>query len=212
MPKKMIPFSFVVALFLALILLIPVNPVQAADPAPTKAVQTIIALPPVNKSTKPGAENFFEKAIWEPVLYIGYQALPRQMTSEFLLENGIVNVSTLDGLKMEKFKTLLGADAAMFTTITDWMPVPNDKNKLNLMVTYVLKDSATGKELWNFSDEVIINLNDQFYAGKLGILTQTLLAGANSMTVSLFNKPLQEYLVTLDKMPVGPYNSTTKWP
>ena len=172
----------------------------------------ILALPPVNKSTKAGAENFFGKIINEPVLYIGYQALPREMTSQFLLSHGIVNTTTLDDLSMKKFKDLLGADAVMFTTITDWKAVSGDKNKLNLMVTYVLKDSATGKTLWTFSDEVNVDLKDRFYAGKLGVLSQVLLAGANSMTTSMFNKPLQDYIVTLNSMPTGPYNPTTKWP
>lgn len=211
MPKKTIKFCYALALLLALAFLIPASGAWAAKAAaPTP--QTIIALPPVNKSTKAGAENFFKKAINEPVLYIGYQALPQEMTSQFLLKNGIVNVATLDDLSMKKFKTLLGADAAMFTTITDWTPVPDDKNKLNLMVTYVLRDSDTGKTLWTFSDEVNIDLEDRFYAGKLGILTQTLLAGANSMTMSLFNKPLQDYTVTLDDIPTGPYNPTITQP
>lgn len=199
-----------VALF-ALALLAPIS-ANAADEAAAPKLETIIALPPVNQSTAAGAEAFFDKAIREPVLYIGYKALPAQMTTPFLLANGINNTATLDAVTLKKFKDLFDADAIMFSTITGWKAVEGNADQLKLMVSYVLKSTADGKEMWKLDDQVNIDLKDRFYAGKMGILSQVLLAGANAMTTSVFQKSLLEYAVTLNFMPTGPYNPTTKWP
>lgn len=209
MSAKMAKFCYALILFFGLAFLLPTGGAQAAQAA-TGTPGAIIVLPPVNKSTKAGAENFFGQIIKEPVLYIGYQALPREMTSQSLLSQGIVNTEALDDLNMKKFQTLLGADAVMFTTITDWKAVSDNEDKLELKVNYVLRDSATGKKLWSSNDVVTVDLNDRFYAGKLGILSQVLLTGANGMTVSVFDKPLQDYTVTLNYMPVTSPNALVK--
>lgn len=164
----------------------------------------IVVMPPINQTSNAEAKDFFYTTLYAPLCEKGYYVFSPSMTLElFENESAYDSEQFIDG-DLSKFKSLLNADAAMFTTVKSWKK--NVFGSVTVGIEYVLKSTATNEVLYKREGLVTVDTSVKGGSGLLGMaMGAALTAARTALTQHVEVGRLCNFYVLKD-MPVGKYH------
>ena len=165
---------------------------------------SVLVMPPINRSTKVEAKEFFYSSLSAPIAQSGYYIMPPVLTMDILKEESAYDAEMFIENSVKKFGSVFGVDAVLFTTIHDWSKSAL-VSRVTVKVEYLMKSTKTDEVLFHRVGEVAVNT---------GVETGTLLG---NVVGSLINTALTKEIVvgrqcnmyTLSDIPSGKYNELT---
>ncbi len=171
--------------------------------------QSILVLPPMNKSTAADAKEYYSTTIQEPLSLTGFYTFPYEITSDILKMEGIYDAELLQNMPLTQFGEYFGADAVLFTTIDQWnMSYMVIAANLTVGVTCELKSTKSDQTLWKYKGVVCVDLSGGNNAGGglAGLVVKAIVTAVNSAMADYVPYARQANLVALSSIPAGPYH------
>lgn len=119
---------------------------------------SILALPPINKSTKVEAKELFYSSLAVPFTLNGYYVMPPLLSMEILKEESAYDAEMFINGSMKKVGELFGVDAVLFTTIHEWRKT-SIASQVNVKIEYLLKSTKTDEILFNRIGDVTLSIS-----------------------------------------------------
>lgn len=111
--------------------------------------RTVVVLPIRNESTDAEASRYFLATIARPLVQRGYYVLPIESTLEVFSREGLNTAGRAWDMKPQLLQKYLGADAALYVTITKWdTSYAVIQSRVTVSMDYRLVDCHTGEDLW----------------------------------------------------------------
>lgn len=108
---------------------------------------SIVIMPPINKTNFVQAKEYFYTTHYGPLCEKGYYVFSPLMTMDLFKGESAYDSEMFINGDLKKFRSILGADACMFTTIKSWK-----RNNLGGVITvdveYTLKSTRTNEILY----------------------------------------------------------------
>ncbi len=183
---------------------------SCATKMPTKSVAyknlysehplSILAMPPINRSTKVEAKELFYSSLAVPFALNGYYVMPPLLTMEILKEESAYDSEMFTNSSLKKMGELFGVDAVLFTTIHEWTKT-SITSQIRVKIEYTLKSTKTDEILFNRigdvtlttsvnSGNVIANLAASMLATAL---TKEIIVGRNVNIYTIGDIPAGRY-------------------
>lgn len=164
---------------------------------------SVLVLPPMNQSTAADAKEYYSTTLAEPLSYMGFYVLPIEVVAEFMKNEGAYDTEGLVKTPAEKFKQYFGADAVLYTTITDW----NTSyyvigGHVTVGVDMFLRSTSTGKSLWAYKGVVKVDTSGN--SGNL--LAKILLTAIKTATQDYVPVARIANAIVISTMPTGKYH------
>lgn len=161
---------------------------------------SILALPPINKSTKVEAKELFYSSIIVPFTLKGYYVLPPLLSMEILKEESAYDAEMFVNSSMKNVGELFGVDAVLFTTIHEWTKT-TIASQIRVKIEYVLKSTKTDEVLFNRIGDVTLSLSlnsGNAFADLIGgmlstALTKEIIVGRKCNLYTLSDIPSGKY-------------------
>lgn len=119
---------------------------------------SILALPPINKSTKVEAKELFYSSLAVPFTLKGYYVMPPLLSMEILKEESAYDSEMFINGSMKKVGELFGVDAVLFTMIHEWKKT-SIASQVNVKIEYLLKSTKTDEILFNRIGDVTLSIS-----------------------------------------------------
>lgn len=177
---------------------------------PTKAVTykalynerplSILAMPPINRSTKVEAKELFYSSLAVPFTLNGYYVVPPLLGMEILKEESAYDAEMfLDG-SMKKVGDLFGVDAVLFTIIHQWNKT-TVASQVRVKIEYLLKSTKTDEILFNRTGDITLQISmnsGNTWVNLVGSmiatsLTKEIVVGRNCNIYTLSDIPAGKY-------------------
>ncbi|MCF7913389.1 MAG: DUF799 domain-containing protein [Candidatus Cloacimonetes bacterium] len=164
---------------------------------------TVLILPPENLSTAPEAKEYLMSTLTETSCETGYYFLPLEVTTPFLINEGLYDTEIISESVYPQFKEYFGADAVLITRIMEW-----DKTyvlvagKVVVSLEFYLKSTTTGKILWNSQCRVEVDTSSDS-DNLLGQLIETAIQTATTDYVPIAKMAATKAYTII---PVGQYH------
>ena len=169
-----------------------------------KQPSNVLMLPPVNLSTAPEAKEYFMSTLTEAASETGYYFLPLEVTTQFLISEGLYDTEIIPDDLLPQFKEYFNADAVLITQIVEW-----DKayfiigGNVTVALDFALKSTTTGEVLWNYAGKIVYDTSGGSNQGLLFALLETAVKTAAQDYVPIAKGINKQVLET---MPVGKYH------
>ncbi len=108
---------------------------------------SIVVMPPINQTNHAEAKDYFYTTLYAPLCEKGYYVYSPMMTMEMFQTESAYDAEQFIVGNLSKFRGVLGADAAMFTTIKSWQR-NNLGGNITAGVEYLLRSTKTGETLY----------------------------------------------------------------
>ncbi len=167
---------------------------------------SILAMPPINKSTKVEAKELFYSSLIVPLSLQGYYVMPPLLTMEILKEESAYDAEMFENSSMKPVGELFGVDAVLFTTIHKWNKT-TVASRITVTLEYTLKSAKTDEILFNRTGTVTYNPNSGSSGGGLAGLAVSM--AAKMLTTALTNEIIvgrKCNVYTLQDLPAGKYS------
>jgi hypothetical protein len=169
---------------------------------------SIAVMPPINTTTNVEAKEFFYITLSRTLCEKGYYVVPSFLCLDLYKTESAYDAENYATGPLDKFRTVLGADAALFTYITDWKKSTIGSN-ITVTIEYVLRSTITNETI--FQRKGTITYDTSVNVGGGGLFGA--LAG---LAASAINTALSDYIpvaracntAVLTGMPAGKYNSS----
>ncbi|MGL5938261.1 MAG: GNA1162 family protein [Phocaeicola sp.] len=119
---------------------------------------SILALPPINRSTKVGAKELFYSSLTSSLTQKGYYVLSPLLAMDILKEESAYDAELFLNNSMKQVGTLFGVDAVLFTIIHDWSKT-TIASQVKVKIEYILKSTKTDEVLFNRIGDVTLSLS-----------------------------------------------------
>ncbi|MDC1106828.1 DUF799 family lipoprotein [Prolixibacteraceae bacterium] len=114
----------------------------------------VMIMPPMNKSTKVEAKQFFYVTLVQPLVEKGFYVVPPYMGIEMLKNESAYDAEDLYGRSLLAASTTWGVDAVLFTTIYDWKKVGTGAVMVD--ISYELRSTTSNKVLYKRRGDVTV--------------------------------------------------------
>lgn len=161
---------------------------------------SILALPPINRSTKVEAKELFYSSLAVPFTLKGYYVMPPLLAMEILKEESAYDAEMFINSSMKRVGELFGVDAVLFTTIHEWTKTAI-ASQIRVKIEYMLKSTKTDQILFNRIGDVTLSTNinsGNAIADLIGgmvatALTKEIVVGRNCNIYTLGDIPAGKY-------------------
>lgn len=161
---------------------------------------SILALPPINRSTKVEAKELFYSSLAVPFTLKGYYVMPPLLAMEILKEESAYDAEMFLNSSMIQVGNLFGVDAVLFTTIHEWTKTAI-ASQIRVKIEYMLKSAKTNEVLFNRIGDVTLSTainSGNVFADLIGgmvstALTQEIVVGRNCNIYTLGDIPAGKY-------------------
>lgn len=166
--------------------------------------ESILILPPINKSTAADAKEYFSCSLAEALGQKGYYVMPVEAVFGILRGEGMYDTENINPNVLANFKKNFGADAVLFTTIEEWEKSwAISSGSLTIKAKFALLNTANADTIWDFTVRTQVNLesdSNNFFIAALESAIKT-------ATEDYFPNCRQANIVTMDKtMPYGKHH------
>lgn len=166
---------------------------------------SIVIMPPINQTTHVEAKDYFYTTLYTPLCEKGYYVYSPMLTMEMLQTESAYDAELFVEADLSQFRTILGADAAMFTIIKSWKR-NNVGGKLTAGVEYIVRSTKTGETLYR--REGLIKVDTSVNTGGGGLLGSLVNLAATAISTAATDKVVAGRSCTafvLSDMPEGRY-------
>ncbi len=161
---------------------------------------SILALPPINKSTKVEAKELFYSSLAVPFTLQGYYVMPPLLAMEILKEESAYDAEMFINSSMKRVGELFGVDAVLFTTIHEWTKTAI-ASQIRVRIEYLLKSTKTDEILFNRIGDVTLSTamnTGNAFADIIGgmvstALTKEIVVGRNCNIYTIGDIPAGKY-------------------
>jgi hypothetical protein len=161
---------------------------------------SILALPPINRSTKVEAKELFYSSLAVPFTLNGYYVIPPLLSMEILKEESAYDSEMFINGSMKKVGELFGVDAVLFTTIHEWTKTAI-ASQIRVKIEYLLKSTKTDEILFNRVGDVTLSISmntGNAFANIVGSmlatsLTKEIVVGRNCNIYTIKDIPAGKY-------------------
>lgn len=161
---------------------------------------SILALPPINRSTKVEAKELFYSSLAVPFTLNGYYVVPPLLGMEILKEESAYDAEMFIEGSMKKVGDLFGVDAVLFTTIHEWNKTPI-ASQVHVKIEYLLKSTKTDEILFNRIGDITLQISmnsGNTWVNLVGSmiatsLTKEIVVGRNCNLYTLSDIPAGKY-------------------
>ena len=167
---------------------------------------SILALPPINKSTKVEAKELFYSSLAVPFTLNGYYVMPPLLSMEILKEESAYDAEMFINGSMKKVGELFGVDAVLFTTIHEWTKT-TIASQIHVKIEYLLKSTKTDEILFNRIGDVTLSISmntGNALANVIGSMiatsmTKEIVVGRNCNIYTISDIPAGKYSPMFEK-------------
>lgn len=136
--------------------------------------RSILVVPPLNESLEVNASYIDLSTLSRPLAEKGYYVFPVAVIESFMKENGLPTPDEMNQVPLDKLHENTGADAVLYTRISDWGQKYTLLDSSTVVVSHVkLVDARTGALLWDADASAV-----QSGSGNSGGLLEALVAAA----------------------------------
>ena len=166
---------------------------------------SILVLPPVNKTVEVDAANTVMAHISQPLADRGYYVFPVAVIERFMRENGMHTADQMHQIPLDKFGEHIAPDAILYATINQWgQKYQVLQSKAVVDVNLLLVDAKTGERLWQrraYKTYVPNSSNSNGIAGALlgAVIDQVV----GSMVDHTDQLAKEAFDITMDSLPAG---------
>lgn len=159
----------------------------------------ILALPPINRSTKVEAKELFYSSLVTPLTQKGYYLLPPLLTMEILKEESAYDAELFMDNSMTRVGEMFGVDAVLFTIIHEWTKT-SIASQVKVDIEYIIKSTRTDEVLFTRRGAVIHDTSNS-QGGLMGLaigmlasaLTKEIVVGRSCNVYTLSDIPAGKY-------------------
>jgi hypothetical protein len=168
--------------------------------------KTVLVLPAINHSTAADAPYLYSSTIAQPLANSGFYVLSTEVTQKFLDNEGLNTGEQLASVPPQKFAKIFGADAVLYVTINKW-----DTNyyvlggNVKVGISYILKSTKTGEELWAYANELVMNTSGDSNGG--GLLAAIIATAIKTSTQDYVPIARRVNFTALSTIPFGGYHN-----
>jgi hypothetical protein len=167
---------------------------------------SILALPPINRSTKVEAKELFYSSLAVPFTLNGYYVVPPLLGMEILKEESAYDSEMFINGSMKKAGDLFGVDAVLFTIIHEWNKT-TIASQVRVKIEYLLKSTKTDEVLFNRTGDITLSISmntGNAWANMIGSmiatsLTKEIVVGRNCNIYTLSDIPAGKYSPLYEK-------------
>lgn len=163
---------------------------------------TILALPPINRSTKVEAKELFYSSLAVPLTQKGYYVMPSLLSMEIMKEESVYDAELLMNNSMKRVGEAFGVDAVLFTIIHDWRKT-TIASQITVSIEYILKSTKTDEVLFNRKGNITL-VSSVNSGSAIGNLVGSMLATALTKEITV-GRTCNYY--TISDMPAGKYEA-----
>jgi hypothetical protein len=128
---------------------------------------TLLVMPPINKTNKVEAKEFFFTTLSQPLCERGYYVIPPYVSMEVFKNESAYDADVLLDRPLDKFGSYFGADMALFTIIHRWEKMAFG-GVITVEVEYIVKSISTNATL--YSRRGVVKLDTSVRSGASGLL------------------------------------------
>ena len=166
---------------------------------------SIVVMPPINQTEHVEAKDYFYTTLYVPICEKGYYVFSPMLTMELFQSESAYDAELFLEGDLSKFRSVLGADAAMFTIIKSWKR-STAGGKLTAGVEYILRSTKTGEII--YQREGLINVDTSIRGGSsvIGALVGVIATAINTAATDKVVAGRKCTAFVLSDMPVGKYD------
>lgn len=180
---------------------------RTADP------KSLLIVPAVNRSLEVTAADYFLSTVSVPLAERGYYVFPVHLVKRVMEEDGLSDADMVFNAEPTQLASLFSADAILYVTINKWeSQYILFTTTTTVQLEYLIKDGATGAELWKHEETVVYQPNSNNSGGLAGLIANAIAAAvekaapnymplAHRANAQAFYRPHQG-------LPAGPYAKT----
>ncbi|MDR2058051.1 MAG: DUF799 domain-containing protein [Dysgonamonadaceae bacterium] len=168
----------------------------------------IAVMPPINNTNNVEAKEFLYVTLSQPLCEKGYYVLPSFLTMEMFKSESAYDAELFINAPVDRFGSILGADAVLFTIINKWEKMALSSN-IYVEIEYRLKSTHTNEILFERKGNITYDASVNTSGGGLfGALV--------NMAASAIKTALTDHIkvarvcntYTLSDIPAGTYSPT----
>ncbi len=118
--------------------------------------KVILIMPPINNTNNVEAKEYFYSSLSHPICERGYYVISPLIALEFLKSQSAYESERFIEGNVAPFRTYLGADAVLFTTISKWSKTLIS-GTIHVTVSYVMRSTHTGETLFERSGDLTLD-------------------------------------------------------
>jgi hypothetical protein len=166
----------------------------------------IAVMPPINNTNNVEAKEFLYMTLSQPLCERGYYVLPSFLTMEMFKNESAYDAELFINTPVDRFGTVLGADAVLFTIINKWEKMALSSN-IYVEIEYRLKSTHTNETLFerkgNITYDASVNSSG---SGLLGALVNMAASAINTAMTDHIKVARVCNTYALSDIPAGTYN------
>ena len=161
--------------------------------------KVILIMPPINKTNKVEAKEYFYSSLAQPLCERGYYVISPVISLDFLKAESAYDSEQFISADLKMFNRFMGADALLFTTITEWSKTLLS-GSITVGVKYEMRSTKTGDTLFERKGTITLDKSSN-NNGLAGLIAAAVVTG---LTDKIEAARSCNYFVLKD-LPEGPY-------
>lgn len=173
-------------------------------------IQTILILPPINKTNHVDAKDAFHGTLNIPLINRGYYVIPLYLSEDILQREGAANAEVFENQPLNKFNEVFGADAVLFTVIHQWQKNAIT-NLVEVQVEYIIKSTRTNQVVFQRKGDVEYSTKVDVKTYSIeGMIVKKLASMATTALTSVTDIGRKCNRYSLSDIPAGAYHMNSK--
>lgn len=167
---------------------------------------SIVIMPPINQTNHAEAKDYFYTSLYTPLCEKGYYVYSPYMTMELFQQESAYDAELFLESDLSKFRSVLGADAAMFTIIKSWQR-SNVGGRITVDIRYILRSTKTGQTLYTREGNITVDTSINVGGGGIyGLLANAVATAVNTAATDKIVAGRKCNAYVLSDMPTGKYS------
>lgn len=137
--------------------------------------RVILIMPPINKTNKVEAKEYFYSSLAQPLCERGYYVISPIIALDFLKAESAYDSEQFLSGNINMFNQFMGADALLFTTITEWSKTLLS-GSITVEIEYEMRSTKTGDTLFKRKGTLRLDKSSSGN-GLASLLATTILTG-----------------------------------
>jgi hypothetical protein len=177
----------------------------------TEQPRSILVVPAINRSVEVNAPDYFLTTIAKPLAERGYYVFPVHLVKRLMEDDGLSDADMVHAGEPQRLGKMFGSDAVMYISIEQW----NAKyvvfsTSVTVSLKYSLKSASTGNTLWENSQTLVYQPQNNSGGGLAGLIAQAVVAAmakAAPNYMPLAQQANTQAIYTKGQgLPAGPYD------
>jgi hypothetical protein len=177
----------------------------------TAKPRSILVVPVINRSVEVDAPDYFLSTISRPVAERGYYVFPVHLVKRVMEDDGLSDANMVHAGDPKRLGQLFGADSIMYVTIERWdARYVILSTAVTVELSYRLKSAATGESLWENTQKLVYQPQNNSSGGLAGLIASAIVAAMTKAAPNYVPLAQQANMQALTfkgrGLPAGPYD------